>query len=149
MEKNITITLSEEELRDICACLSMWARTVPPPSIWFRREMMKLTDTLRTYLPDDVQQEEEGATMKEENPQAMKRKKSVKASFHLFDDVNNRMIHFDMSHYLLIHSGDFISYRGECFQVDHIIFQCDHDNNGGFAVQHIFANLHRNRKPRR
>ena len=58
MEKNITITLSEEELRDICACLSMWARRKSPPSEWFRREMMKLRDTLLTYLPDDVQQEE-------------------------------------------------------------------------------------------
>ena len=87
--------------------------------------------------------------MKEENPQAIERKKSVKASFNLFDNVNNRVIHFDMSHYLPINSGDLICYRGECFQVRYIIFQCDHDKNGGFAVQHITADLHQNRKPRR
>ena len=117
MEKNITITLSEEELRDICASLSMWVSRKNSPSKWKLREerliearkasrnpppldaiglasnggklefrsgesgrlrkiiqhmeshqkavaeraerVLKLRDTLRTYQPDDIQQEEE------------------------------------------------------------------------------------------
>ena len=117
MEKNITITLSEEELRDICAGLSMWVSKKNSPSNWKHREerliearkayrnqkqldaiclasnggkleflsgesgrlrkiiqhmegnqkavaeraerILKLRDTIRTYLPDDIQQEEE------------------------------------------------------------------------------------------
>ena len=37
MEKNINITLSEQELRDICAALTMWVGRKNAPSNWKHR----------------------------------------------------------------------------------------------------------------
>ena len=48
MEKNITITLSEEELRDICAGLSMWVSKKNSPSNWKHREE-RLIEARKAY----------------------------------------------------------------------------------------------------
>lgn len=48
MEKSISITLSEQELRDICASLSMWVGKKNSPSNWKHREE-RLIEARKAY----------------------------------------------------------------------------------------------------
>ena len=48
MEKNIIITLSEQELRDICAALTMWVGRKNAPSNWKHRAE-RLTAMKKAY----------------------------------------------------------------------------------------------------
>jgi len=48
MAKQITITLSEQELRDICASLSMWVSRKNSPSNWKHREE-RLIEARKAY----------------------------------------------------------------------------------------------------